>query len=365
MRLVSTLRTPAVIVQRPVVARNLTRMADRAQARGLALTPHIKTHKNSGLARWQVESGAAGIMVSKLGEAAAMLAGGLPHQFIGYPLIGPQQEARLAALVAQGLKPRVAVDSEEGVVLVEHVSAGTGVTIPVMVEVDTGFHRCGLEDVDAVRRLAEFARTRGIPVQGITCFGGHISHRSDPAEIIRLVQAESEILARMRDSLERAGFADLVVSEGGTVPAGYLDAVTAATEIRPGTYIFNDVAIVKAGAATWDDCAAQVLAEVVSTPAATRAVIDAGSKTLAGDGPIDESFGYIVERPDLKIERISEEHGVVVRRDGGPTGLKVGDRVHVVPNHVCTMINLHDQVVLADGDTIVGTLAIEARGTVR
>jgi D-serine deaminase-like pyridoxal phosphate-dependent protein len=365
MRLVSSLRTPAVIVQRPVVARNLARMAERAKARGLALTPHIKTHKNSGLARWQVELGAPGIMVSKLGEAAAMLAGGLTDQFIGYPLVGPQQEARLAALVAQGLRPRVAVDSEEGVVLVEQVSVRTGVAIPVMVEVDTGFHRCGLEDADAARRLAEFARARGVPVQGVTCFGGHIGHRSDPAEITRLIRAESEILERMRASLDGAGFTDLVVSEGGTVPAGYLDAVTAATEIRPGTYIFNDVAIVQAKAATWDDCAAQVLTEVVSTPAPTRAVVDAGSKTLAGDGPIDGSFGYIVERPDLKIERISEEHGVVVRRDGGPTGLKVGDRIHVVPNHVCTMINLHDEVVLADGDTVIGTLAVEARGTVR
>lgn len=365
MRHADDLRTPVVTVQQAIMERNLARMAERAASRGLALCPHIKTHKSTALARRQMELGTAGIMVAKLGEAAVMLDAGLTDQFIGYPLVGLQQETRLRALISQGLRPRVAVDSEAGIHLLARVGEQSGVTIPALIEIDTGFHRCGLEGVTAIRQLAGLIRATGVPLQGITCFGGHIGHRTDPAEITRLVAAENAMLAEIQDALSADGYADLIVSQGGTVPAAYLDQISTATEIRPGTYIYNDAAIVAAHAATWEDCAAQVITEVVSTPAADRAIIDAGAKTLAGDGPVSDSFGYVLERPDLKIERLSEEHGIIVRRDGGSTGLRIGDRLRIIPNHVCTMMNLHDHVIVLNGEQVVSRLTLEARGKVR
>lgn len=365
MRRLSDLATPVVMIDWATTHRNLSRMAERAHNRGMALCPHIKTHKSPRLAREQVGLGSHNVMVSKLGEAAVMLDGGITEQFIGYPLVDRLHEARLTHLISQGLRPRVAVDSVESVAMLSRVADHTGVNIPVLIEIDTGFHRCGLDDLAMIRALAMAIKGRGLPVQGITCFGGHIPHRTDPQEIRALVEEENRMLQRIRADLEAAGFHDLVVSEGGTVPAGYVECMTVATEMRPGTYVYNDVAIVMAGAATWDDCAARILTEVVSAPSSTRAVIDAGAKTLAADGPINGSYGYIVERPDLIIDRLSEEHGVVVCRDGGPTGLRVGERLHVVPNHVCTMINLHDQVTLVEDGHVVGKLYIPARGQVR
>jgi D-serine deaminase-like pyridoxal phosphate-dependent protein len=359
------LPTPTVTIDRAITRHNLIRMADRARAHGLALCPHIKTHKNPALAHEQMTLGASAIMVSKLGEAAVMLEAGIANQFIGYPLVDALHEVRLTALVREGLRPRVAVDSAQAADLLRRVADDTGVSIPVLIEVDTGFHRCGLEDPDAILALALRIRDSGLPFYGITCFGGHITHRVSPERIRALLAQESSMLDRVRRKLETAGFGDLIVSEGGTVPAAYVDHMTAATEMRPGTYVFNDVATVAAHAAEWEDCAARVVTQVVSSPAADRAVLDAGAKTLAGDGPVDESFGRIVERPDLRVERLSEEHAVVARRGGGPTGLNVGDRLTVIPNHVCTMVNLHDRVTLVEGRTVVGELEIRARGMVR
>ncbi len=153
-----------------------------------------------------------------------------------------------------------------------------------------------------------------------------------------------------------------MISEGGSGPTGHLDLLSAATELRPGTYICNDCATVAAKAAEWADGAALVWTAVVSTPAPDRAVVDAGSKTLAGDGPVLGSVGRLREPPDLVIASLSEEHGVVRAPDGGPMSLAVGDRLSVVPNHVCTMINLHDVVQLVYGDRLVGALAVDLRG---
>lgn len=340
-------------------------MAQKAQAHAMALVPHTKTHKSPHWARCQLEYGAPRVMVSKLGEAAVLLAAGITDQLVGYPLVGAAKQARLTDLMWEGLCPVVAVDSRDGVDLLAACTAATGRSIGALVEIDTGFGRCGLAaDADVVA-LARYVVEAGVEYQGITCFGGHITWRHGPDRIRQLVAEEGQRLAACVDALGHAGLAPTVVSEGGTVIAGYMDAVTAATEMRPGIYIYNDVGTVVAGAAEWGDCAAVVLSTVVSTPSKDRAVIDAGSKTLSTDGPIRHSFGYIRERPDLVLAFLSEEHGVVVRPEGGPTGLAIGQRVTVVPNHVCTMINLHDAVVLHSEGMVVDRLPVAMRGAVR
>ncbi len=362
---IDELDTPIVLVDQSVVERNLSRMAQKARQHGMALVPHAKTHKSPHWARRQLDYGSPRIMVSKLGEASVLLEAGIAEQFIGYPLVGAIKAAQLTSLMSQGLHPVVAVDSQAGVDLLAECTRATGQPIAALVEVDTGFGRCGLSaDADVVA-LARYAVDAGVGYQGITCFGGHITWRHEPDRIAQLVAAEGQRLAACAAALAGADLPASVVSEGGTVIAGYMDAVTAATEMRPGIYIYNDVGTVVAGAAGWDDCGAVVWTTVVSTPSADRAVIDAGSKSLSVDGPIRNSFGYIRERPDLHISFLSEEHGVVVRDGGGPTGLMIGQRLTVIPNHVCTMINLHDEVAVHADGLVVARLAVAMRGAVR
>jgi D-serine deaminase-like pyridoxal phosphate-dependent protein len=358
------LDTPAVVVDWGIVEANLERMAARVSARGHALWPHVKTHKSLRWARRQMELGARGLMVAKLEEAGPLARHGMDALYVGYPLVGPGPARRLEQLVAADIRVRVAVDSLAGVACLAQVAQATRAPITALVEVDTGFHRCGVATVEEAARLADALTTAGVLYQGITCFGGHITWRLSDDERRAAVVAETRQLAQWSDDLRARGWAPEVVSQGGTVPTGYLELLSAATELRPGTYIYNDTATVLAGAAEWADCAAWVWTTVVSTPTSDRAVVDAGSKTLAGDGPVAGSFGHLRERPDLVVASLSEEHGVIRARDGGRTGLQVGDRLSVVPNHVCTMINLHDAVHLVEGRRVVGSLAVDLRGAV-
>ncbi len=364
-RMLEDLETPVVLVDEDTLEHNLRAMAERLAARGLALCPHTKTHKSPVLAQRQMAWGAARVMAAKLSEAEALLDYGIRDQFIGYPLVGAAKAEHLARLVQAGLLPAVAVDSKAGVDLLSAVARRLDVPIAALVEVDTGFHRCGLSQEADIVELARYIQMSPVAYQGITCFGGHISWRQPVKDIPGLVRAEDEMLDRIAAALARADLAPTVISEGGTVIAGYLQELRTATELRPGIYVFNDVGTVMAGAARYDDCAARVLTTVVSTPAADRAVVDAGSKTLAGDGPIAGSYGYVAERPDLAVVQLTEEHGVVVRREGGAVGLSLGQRLTIIPNHVCTMINLHETVQLVRGSVVTGQLPIVMRGAVR
>ncbi|MDA8193781.1 MAG: alanine racemase [Thermaerobacter sp.] len=366
MRAIESLDTPAVLVDRAVAERNLRSMSARAAAAGVALCPHTKTHKSPLWAWRQLDLGATRVMVAKLDEATGLLEAGITRQVIGYPLIGTQKHQRLARLLTAGLSPVVAVDSEAAAGALDQTARQTDHTIDVLIEVDTGFQRCGFADpADAARFATWLSQHTALRVQGITAFGGHIARAGGPAAVRQAVLAEDQRLGDFVRALASAGFRELTVSQGGTLAAAYLDELTAATEIRPGTYIYNDAATVAAGAARWEDCAASILTTVVSMPSPNHAVVDAGSKTLSLDGPVGGSFGFFRDRPGLRMERLSEEHGIVAARPGERLHLSIGDRLRVIPNHVCTMINLHDAVYLVEGDAVVGRLPITGRGGVR
>ncbi|MGC8488542.1 MAG: alanine racemase [Clostridia bacterium] len=361
----AVIETPAVVVDRAQTERNLVAMADLARGLGKALVPHTKTHKSPVWARRQLELGAPRVMVAKLSEAQALLAAGIQEQYIGYPLVDAIKERRLVELIEAGLHPVVAVDSDEGADLLVRVTERTGRPIAALVEVDTGFHRCGVESPDDVVRLARRLAQSPVDYAGITCFGGHINWRQPKDALPGLVDAEDAVLDRMAAVLTRAGLEPRIISEGGSIPAAFGDHLRTATEIRPGTYIYKDYCTMMCGAAQVEECSAYVLSTVVSTPSAERAVIDAGSKTLSGDGPADGSFGYIREHPELAIASVTEEHGVVMGRRGGRTGLRVGDRLSIIPNHVCTMMNLHGSFLLADSAQVVDEWPVVMRGAVR
>lgn len=353
MSTIDTLSTPAVLIDLDRVEANLKRAQDYADAHGLPLRPHIKTHKLPRFAKRQIELGAAGIACQKLGEAEVMADAGLNDILIPYNILGEEKLGRMRAL-ARRIRLRVCADSLTTVDGYAGAMRGEPAPLGVLVECDTGMGRCGVQTPEEALALA-----RVIDASPDLSFDGLMTY---PAAG-RIGEAAAWLREAV-DLLSAAGLPARIVSSGGTPDLWSAHKVTAATEHRPGTYIYLDRAQVKAGVGTVCDCALTVLATVVSRPTPTRAIIDAGSKTLTSDTFGLEGFGLILEAPEARIVSLSEEHGTVLLPDGQADRLKVGDRVRIVPNHACPVSNLFDTVYLVSGTTVVAEEPVAARGKV-
>lgn len=352
--------TPYLMVDEIIAMKNIERMADRARDLGKTLRPHSKTHKSPMWAAAQIQQGADGVMVAKLAEAEVMAAHHIAPLSLGYPVIGYERIRRLQELAKKGVPLRVSVDSLEGLQALSIAGQELDVPIEALVEVDTGMHRLGLlYDSDIVEMARAIQNTPGVLYAGITCFGGHVAKSLERDQIILRIREENQRLGDIRDVLTQYRLAPRIISEGGTIAAAFMDELTVATEVRPGTYIYNDAATIAAHGASMEQVALTVNTMVVSKPTPDRAILDAGSKTLSSDGPILGSYGIIKGHPDLIISRLSEEHGIVESRHHGVVTLKIGDVVEVIPNHVCTTVNLHDHVVGWRGEQVrmIPTLA--------
>jgi D-serine deaminase-like pyridoxal phosphate-dependent protein len=355
--------TPAILIDIAILEKNLSRMADYCRVHNLALYPHTKTHKIPQIAHLQMKHGAAGITVAKLGEAEVMAAAGLNNIVIVYPLWGVDKWKRLAEL-AKRASISVAMDSLEVATGISQAAREAGVEIGIRLEFDTGFHRCGLPIDSASMRIGQ--ETLALPNlrwEGISVYPGQIMGNRETRE--RDIANENAELDRLYALLDTAGLAHLLVSSGNTPAAFESHHFHGVTEIRPGTYVFNDRNTVDAQAADYADCAATVLTTVVSTSVAGKAMVDAGSKTLSADTLLTgdkRNFGYVLDHPELILEDLSEEHGHLAL--GGVPQVKVGSLVRIVPNHVCPCINLHDRVFVVSGEEVVDRWPISGRGHV-
>lgn len=355
------LDTPFVAVDVDIVEDNLRRMQQQAEAAGLKLRPHTKTHKQPGLAQRQVELGAHGITVAKLDEAEVMLKAGLTDILIAYPLVGRAKAHRLALLMTRGLEPTISLDSLEALKTVALAGQLAGRSVNVLAEVDTGFHRCGLNGSALVELALTIHGTPGVRFGGLMSFAGHISGHRDVDRITRLIDEEDGMMHDLVRQITAHHVPVDDVSVGGTILSHHLQRLRTATEVRPGIYIFNDMGIVTAHAATIDQCAARVWATIVSQPEAHRLVLDSGSKMLSTDGPIDGCYGHIVEHPDWRIVRLSEEHAVVeLPPNAAPAA--IGSLVSIIPNHICTVMNLQNTVTAVRQGSVVASWPIMARG---
>ena len=346
--------TPAAVIDMDRVERNIARVQAACEAAGLANRPHIKTHKSPMLAKLQVEAGAHGITCQKLGEAEVMAEAGIDDILISYNLIGEEKMARLAALQAKA-NMTVAADNPVVIAGLPQAAALSGRPLSVVVECDTGRKRAGVETpAEAVALAREIAASRGLLFAGFMLYPTE-SGWSEAQKFF------DEALAGVRaDGLDAA-----MVSTGGTPNLKNVGRLKGATEHRPGTYIYNDRMQVAAGVATWDDCALNIYSTVVSRAGPERGILDAGSKTLTSDpGGGLEGYGLILEHPEASIARFAEEHGFLdlTRSNTRPA---VGDVVRIVPNHVCVVVNMMDEVVMVRGDEIIGTLPVAARGKLR
>lgn len=352
MTTISELDTPAVLIDLDRVEANLKRVQDYADSHGLKLRPHIKTHKLPRFARRAMELGAVGITVQKLGEAEVMADAGITEIFLPYNIIGAAKLARLKALAAR-VNISVTADSATTVAGLSQTFAGAAKPLVVLVECDTGMGRCGVQTPAAAVALAQ-AITAAPGLQ----YGGLMTY---PAA--GQVEANAAWLAAAKQALMAAGLPPAIVSNGGTPDIWRAHEVTAATEHRPGTYIYMDRYQVAKGVGGFDDCALTVLATVVSRPTPDRAIIDAGSKALTSDLLGLSGFGLIEAYPEAEIVGLSEEHGTIdlSKCTDKP---QVGGTVRIIPNHACVVSNLFDRVNLVSGDQVVEAVTVDARGRV-
>ena len=351
--LLDDLETPAVVIDLPKVEANLARAHDYAEAHGLALRPHIKTHKLPRFALRQMELGSVGITCQKLGEAEVMVEAGLRDILIPYNLLGPAKLARLKALTRRAA---ISVSADSSVTVAGYAAAFTEPQnrLPVLIECDTGMGRCGVTSPEAAVALAgEIAAAPGLRYAGILTYP--VSGRWQEAR---------DRLAGLIAALQANELPPETVSSGGTPDLYQAHHVAGlVTEYRPGTYIYSDRSQVARGVGTLDDCALTVLATVVSRPTPDRIVIDAGSKVLSSDTLGLSGFGLVRDYPEAIIASLSEEHGVI-DVSGCAHPPEIGDRLHIIPNHACVVSNLFDTVVLADGAQVVALEPVAARGRV-
>ena len=336
------------------------------------LRPHTKTHKSPPIARLQTEAGARGLTVAKVGEAEVMADAGFEDILIANQVVGTEKLKRLIDL-SRRVRLGVLVDSRDGVELLESAFGSAGATLDVLIEVDTGKGRCGLSDDDAIAELADAVDgSASLQLRGVETHEGHVPTGATSSRQMeeRAVAAGRRVI-EVAEILRARGHEIEEVSVGSTPAAPWTASVAGVTEMRPGTYVFNDVNQMAIGQATPGTCALSVLATVISRPAIDRAVVDAGSKSLFAEPArrgfaLDayEGFGYIRQAPMARIVSLSEEHGVV-ELPAGAEFPRIGERVEIIPNHVCPAVNLHEEFYVLDGEDVIEVWPIAARGKVR
>lgn len=343
--------TPAVVIDLDIVERNIARVQKQCEAAGVANRPHIKTHKIPKLAHAQVAAGARGVTCQKLGEAEIFADAGIGDIVVSYNLIGEARARRLGALIERAPDVKVCADNPTTLETYAAAAKRAGREIGVLVECDTGRKRAGVETPREAIQLADTIRLR----PGLT-FKGFLMYPPETAW-----PATQTFLDEATAGVRALGLRPEIVSTGGSPNLLHIGGLNGATEHRPGTYIFNDRMQIEAGVATRADCALTVYATVVSRAGPTRGILDSGSKTLTSDKGNLDGYGFIIEHPEAKIIGFSEEHGNLdlAACNARPV---VGDIVRVIPNHVCVVVNMVDQLIAVRGNEVVDVMPVVARG---
>ncbi len=370
---ITELRTPAVLVDINRLRANIERMQAAANAGGMRLRPHAKTHKSPLIARQQLAAGAVGVCCAKVGEAEVFADAGIEDIRLPYP-VHPSNADRVLALMDR-VHLSIITDLAEIARGWSQAMTQAGRTLDVLVKVDVGFHRCGIDPhrPDAADFVAEVGSLPGLRLKGVLSHAGHAYHAGSDEELRKIATEEAALLQQVAECARRKGATIEELSVGATPTARFSAATAGLTELRPGNYVYFDRTQVALGAATLQDCALTVLATVV-TRHKDRLVFDSGSKTLTNDaarGAGNEGYGAVLADIEsasaidatLRVERLSEEHATV-RMLNGASALQAGDRVRIVPNHSCVVSNLVDEVILVDGTRVVDRLPVAARGRI-
>ncbi|MFY1631809.1 alanine racemase [Solwaraspora sp. WMMB335] len=353
------LETPNLLLDLDVLERNLDEMVGLCHQHQVALRPHAKTHRVAQIAQLQMQRGADGICVAKLGEAHALVAAGVPRLTVAYPLVGADKAQR-AVRLAQRCELTVGTDSVAGARSLGEAFAGSGRLLDMVLIVDSGLGRCGVDPADAARIAWDIAELPGVRLTGVMTHEGSVYGATDRADLAARSRAAAQAMVAVADAIRAAGLTLSTVSMGASASARHVAAAPGVTEIRPGIYAFNDLGQIALGNATAATCAVRVLSTVVSHARPDRACIDAGSKALSQDGLAAVAHvsrfpghGQLLGLPGWYIDRLSEEHGWLRWAGAGePTRLTVGQRVQIIPNHVCTVFSSLGEVTALRGGAV-------------
>jgi D-serine deaminase-like pyridoxal phosphate-dependent protein len=354
---VQDLDTPALIVDLDIMERNLERVAAYCAKHDLRLRPHTKTHKSTFLARKQLALGAAGLTVAKVGEAEVMLGAQPADLLVAFPVIGEPKLRRLSE-IARGTQVSVALDSLAAAAPLSAAAQTAGVEFGVLIEVDVGLGRVGVMPAEALDLARAVAALPHLRFRGITFYPGHIRDQNE-----QKIAELSTTIRRLGDEFECAGLKTEIIS-GGSTPLLYRSHdIEGLNEIRPGTYVFNDMNTVSSGGCTLEECAASMLVTVISHRKGDKIIIDGGSKTFSSDRDATGSatFGRLVEAPAASFHKMNEEHGFVDTR-GVARDFEIGEKLRIIPNHICVAVNLHEIVYGVRGDKVEELWKVEARG---
>ena len=352
--------TPALVVDLDAYERNLDRMARALAGQPVRLRPHAKTHKCPVVALHQVARGAIGVCCQKVSEAEALVYGGVRNVLVSNEIVGAPKIARLCGLAKQA-DVAVCADDPGNVRDLDAAARAFGLRLRVLVEVNVGANRCGVEPGEPAAALAKLVAAQpGLAFAGLQAYQGRAQHIQDVAKRREAIDLAVAKVRETLDALGRAGLRAETVGGAGTGTYGFEAASGVYTEIQAGSYIFMDVDYKKVDGFPADfENALFVLATVMSRPVAERAVVDAGLKALS----VDSGMPAVRGRPDLEYQRASDEHGVLLVRDAGAP-LRVGDRLWLIPGHCDPTINLYDWYVGVRGGRVEALWPITARGAV-
>ncbi|MHA7155294.1 alanine racemase [Arthrobacter sp. TMN-50] len=354
--------TPEVMIDLDVLKRNIDGMAYVMREKRIDLRPHVKTHKLPQIAALQIAAGAVGLTVATIGEAEVFVEHGATDVFIAYPLWVTSHHASRLVRLSSAARVAVGADSVESARVMGTALAEGADRIEVLVEIDSGHHRSGVSPARAVE-VARAAASVGLRMTGVFTFPGH---SYAPGMPVRAAGQEQQALAEATDLLETAGF-NITRISGGSTPTAVLTGPSAATEARPGVYVFGDAQQLELERCTLDGIALTIASTVVSrhegegdTP--RRLVLDAGSKVVGSDRPAwATGFGRLMDHPEARVTALSEHHATVVWPDDLPLPA-LGERLRVIPNHVCLTMNLVDEVTVISGGVVVDHWSVAARG---
>ena len=361
------LDTPSLLIDQQRLTKNLTDMQRYADENGAALRPHTKTHKCPEIAKMQLKAGACGIAVAKTGEAEVMAENGISDIFIANEIVGAQKLWRIAKLAAGGVKISFGVDTPCQVTDAERVFAEEHVSVPVLIEIEVGENRSGIiEEADFLALLDTIKSCAHVR------FGGIFSHDGNTYSA-----ADREVLEKLSEDAQKRTlhFAALAAEHGmpcqtvsyGATPTfmNHVKILPGITELRPGTYALMDASQGHA-IGTLEKCAATVLASVISKPTDTRTILDVGAKGLTMQSRTEgicatPGKGTIYGKEDVHIEKVFDEHAILNDK-AFHDAVQVGDKVRIIPVHICPVCNLYETAYLISGDEVVRELPIACRG---
>ena len=362
------LDTPSLLIDMDLVRSNIAAMQAKAKKYGVSLRPHTKTHKMPELAKLQIAAGASGITVAKVGEAEVMAAAGLTDIFIANQIVGFSKLERIRQL-SRHVKIRLGVDNPFQVDQLEAAFHDESHPIEVLIEIETGENRSGvIEEAQLIQLVKHIQTQTKVVLKGVFSHEGHTYKAKDSEDCRRLCLDSQNRTLRAAKLIRELGADIDTVSIGATPSLMHSEVLPGISEIRPGTYIFMDVGQGTA-IADYSRCAATVLASVISLPTAERIVLDTGAKALTLQTRSEgicatQGYGLVKNSANVRLSGMFDEHGLIydaaLRAE-----LKLGDKLEIIPNHICPVCNLYESAYAVSQGNVLGELVIAARGKTR